>query len=92
MCTKINKSPKKKFMRAPHTPKCLGAVVLAHPDRVLSPLSLDLSLSLYRSPSLSRFLALRVSISRSRSLSLALSPGLSTSPSLSRVCIRVYVV
>jgi len=29
-------SPKKKIVRAPHTPKILGAVVRAQPDRALS--------------------------------------------------------
>jgi len=29
--------PKKEIVRAPHTPKCLGAVVLVHHDRALSP-------------------------------------------------------
>ena len=34
----VIKSPKKntKITRAPRTPKCLGAVVLAHPGRILS--------------------------------------------------------
>jgi len=36
-CAKMSINPHKKIARAPHTPKCLGTVVLAHPDRVLSP-------------------------------------------------------